>query len=64
MFRPFTIVKVVFIKLSIIATSRVFFTEKILADNVLTNIANSIYPDQTDPIGPVGYVSTLIESIL
>ena len=64
MFRPFTIVKVVFIKLSIIATSRVFFTEKILADNVLTNIANSIYPDQTDPIGPVEYVSTLIESIL
>ena len=29
-----------------------------------TNIANSIYPDQTDRIESVGYVSTLIESIL
>ena len=58
MFRPFTSVKVVFMKLSIIATSRCF------VENILTNIANSIYPDQTDRIGSVGYVSTLIESIL
>ena len=29
-----------------------------------TNIANSVHPDQTDRIGSVGYVSTLIESIL
>ena len=32
--------------------------------NVLIHIANSIYPDQTDRIGTVEYVSTLIESIL
>ena len=47
-----------FIKLSIIATSH-FFTR-----NVLTNIANSICPDQTDHIVSVGSVSTLIESVL
>ena len=58
MFRPFATVKVVFMKLSIIVTSRCF------SRNVLTNIANSIYLDQTDRIGSVGYVSTLIESIL
>ena len=58
MFRPSTTVKVVFMKLSIIATSRC------LVENVLTNIANSIYPDQTNRIGSVGYVSRLIESIL
>ena len=46
-----------FIKLSILAASR-------LVENVLKNIANSIYPDQTDRIRSVGYVSTLIESIL
>ena len=45
-------------KLSKIATSRC------LVENVLTNLANSVYPDQTDHIGSVGYVSTLIESIL
>ena len=59
MFRLFTTVKCVFMKLSIMATSRCFFVE-----NVLTNIANSIYPDQTDRIGSVGYVSTLIDSTL
>ena len=36
----------------------------IIVENVLTNIANSIYSDQTDRIGSVGYVSTLIEPIL
>ena len=41
-------------KLSIIATSRCF----------LTNKANSIYMGQADSIGSVGYVSPLIESIL
>ena len=40
---------------SIIATSRRF------SRNVLRNIANSIYPDQTDRVGSV---STLIEPIL
>ena len=54
MFRPFSTLKVVFIKLSIMVT----------VENVHTNITNSIYPDQTDRIGLVGYVSTLIESIL
>ena len=39
----------------VIATSRCF------SGNVLTNIANSIYLDQTDRIGSVGYVSTLID---
>ena len=47
-----------FIKLSIKATSCCF------SRNVLTNIANSIYPDQTHCIGSVGSVSTLIKSIL
>ena len=45
-------------KLSIIATSRCF------SRKFPTNIANSVYPDQTDRIGSVGYVSALIESIL
>ena len=58
MFWPFTTVKVVFIKPSRIATTRCF------SRNSLTNIANSIYLDQTDHIGSVGYMSTLIESIL
>ena len=35
-----------------------------LLETVLTNIANTIYPDQTDRIGSVGSVATLIESIL
>ena len=58
MFRPFTAVRVIFIKLSIIAKSRRF------SRNVRTNIANSIYPDQTDRIGSVGSMSTLIESTI
>ena len=45
-------------KLSIIATSRC------LVEYAFTNIANSVYPDQTDRFGSIGYVSTLIESIL
>ena len=36
----------------------------VLVGNVLTNIANSIYPDETDRIPSVGYVSTLNELIL
>ena len=36
----------------------------VLIENVLTNIANSIYPDQTDRFVSVGSVSTLIESVL
>ena len=47
-----------FIKMPIIAHHAV------LVENVLTNIANCIYPDQTDRIRSVGSVSTLIESIL
>ena len=58
MFRPFTTVKVVFIKLSIIATSRCF------SRKCPYKHSNSIYSDQTDRIGSVGYVSTLIEPIL
>ena len=52
--------KMLFLKLSIIATLRC------CSRNVLTNIANSIYPDQfqTDRIGSVGSGSTLIELIL
>ena len=52
MFRPLTI------KLAIIATLRV------IVQNALTNLANSIYQNQTDHIGSVGSVSTLIESRL
>ena len=36
----------------------------VLVENVLTNIANSIYTDQTDRIVSVGSVPTLIESVL
>ena len=53
MFRSFTTVRVAL--QTILA---------VLVENVLTNIANSIYPDQTDHIGSIGSVSTLIEPIL
>ena len=52
MFRPFTTVNFVFIKVSIIAISHRFI-----------HIANSIDLDQIDRIGSVGSVSTLIESV-
>ena len=54
LFRPFTTVKVFFMKLY----------HAVSVENVLTNIASSVYPNQTDRIGSDGYVSTLIESIL
>ena len=57
MFRPFTTVKVVFIKVSIIATSRCF------SRKCPYKHANSIDLDQIDRIGSVGSVSTLIESV-
>ena len=58
LFRPFTTVKVVFMKLSIIDTSRCF------SRKCPYKHSKQCYPDQTDRIGSVGYVSTLIESIL
>ena len=58
MFRPSTTVKVVFMKLSIIATS-CYFSRKYPYKH-----SNSIYPDQTDFVGSIGYVSKLIESLL
>ena len=58
MFRPFTTVKVV----SYNCQQQPHHT--VLVENVLTNIANSIYPDQTDRIVSVGSVSMLIESVL
>ena len=58
MFRPFTTVKVVFIRLSIIATSRCF------SRKCPYKHSKEYSPDQTDRIESVGYMSTLIESIL
>ena len=57
MFRPFTTVKVIFIKCP------KYPHHAVLVENILTNIANSIDLDQIDRIGSVGSVSTLIESV-
>ena len=52
------------IKITHVVDNFIIATSAVLVVNVLTNIANSIYPDQTDHIGSVGSGSTLIKSIL
>ena len=49
---------------TLVVDNSIIATSAVLVVNVLTNIANSIYPDQTDHIGSVGSGSTLIKSIL
>ena len=57
LFRPFTSVKVVFIKQSLIATSRCF------SRNCPYKHSKQYLPDQTHHIGPLGSGSTLIGSM-